>query len=151
MRYNDYTRLVEDDYFGNVTAANMNAILACFAPDAEITIRHGDHPPRRLKGQPAAGEEHLCEFWRHLNGNYQAAFSDFEHVVDTVAGRCAATFTVTLTPKATSPYAAAGVQTLRNCNFFWITAGKISRMIVYYSNAAADGIARPTGYPPEKK
>lgn len=153
MQYLDYVQLVEDRYFGNVSRDRQDAVLACFADDAEIEIRHGDNPVRILKGRPLAGESHLSEFWRHLNGNYRAAFADFQHFVDVASHRCAATFIVTLTPKPGSLYESQGIQTLKNCNFFWLRGTQIERMIVYYSNpAAADESSaqkkRPTGYPP---
>jgi hypothetical protein len=155
MEYAEFIRLVEVDYFGNVSANRQQAVLACFAADAVIQIRHGDRPVRVLKGKPAPGEEHLSEFWRHLNGNFSAQFTDFEHFVDLAANRCAATFTVTLTPHPGSAYFASGVQTLQNCNFFWLEAGLIQRMVVYYANPGAgeanQSSAAPTGYPPANK
>lgn len=152
MLYSDYVQLVERDYFGNVSANRQDAVLACFTADAEIVIRHGDNAPRILKGQPAADEAHLSDFWRHLNGNFAAQFTEFEHFVDLSAQRCAATFRVTLTPRPSSPYAAQGVQTLHNCNFFWLRDRLIAKMIVYYSNPGStnggSNEKRPTGYPP---
>lgn len=152
MLYPDYVQLVEQDYFGNVSANRQDQVLACFTADAEIVIRHGDNAARILKGRPASGESHLSEFWRHLNGNFAAGFADFEHFVDLPNRRCAATFRVTLTPHTGSPFAAQGVQTLYNCNFFWLRDRLIEKMIVYYSNPVANprvpNEKRPTGYPP---
>jgi hypothetical protein len=153
MQYLDYVQLVEEHYFGNVSLDRQDAVLACFTPDAEIVIRHGDHPVRILKGQPGPDESHLSDFWRHLNGNYRARFSGFQHFVDLANQRCAATFTVSLEPKPGSAYEAQGVQTLQNCNFFWLQGRLIERMVVYYSNPAplsaeTPKANRPTGYPP---
>lgn len=142
--------LVEVRYFGNVAAGRIAATRACFTDDAEVLIRHGDGPPRRLVGRPGPGESPLEDFWRHLCGRFEPSFTDFEHVVDEAAQRCAATFTVTLRPRAGSPSAARGVQVLRNCNFFWLRDERIARMLVYYSNPdAVGGAGAPTGYPPQ--
>lgn len=153
MLYSDYVRLVEEQYFGNVSLNRQAEVLACFTPDAEILIRHGDNPTRVLKGRPSPGESHLSDFWRHLNVNFHAIFSDFTHFVDIGQHRCAATFRVTLTPRPGSAYESQGTQTLQNCNFFWLRGPLIERMIVYYANPGAPGgkpatAGRPTGYPP---
>ena len=153
MQYLDFVQLVEQRYFANVSLNRQDAVLACFTADAEIVIRHGDHPVRILKGQPGPGESHLSDFWRHLNGNFAARFSGFQHFVDVANRRCAATFTVSLSPRPGSAYEALGPQTLQNCNFFWLRGALIERMVVYYSNPAAISAEaapanRPTGYPP---
>lgn len=141
--------LVEVRYFGNVAAGDIEATRACFTDDAEVLIRHGDGPPRRLVGTPGPGESPLEDFWRHLCGNYRPSFGDFGHVVDEPAQRIASTFTVTLEPHAGTPLAARGTQRLRNCNFFQLRDGRIAGMLVYYSNADAPaGTGAPTGYPP---
>ncbi len=141
--------LVEDRYFGNVTREDVDAVSACFTDDAEIVIRHGDAPTRVMKATPAPGETDMRDFWRHLNANYDARFDGFEHFIDVEAQRCAATFTVTLAPKAGSAYAARGTLTLLNCNFFWLENGRIARMMVYYANPDTGGpvAGKPTGYP----
>ena len=79
-------------------------------------------------------------------------FTEFVHYVDTGGERCAATFLVTLTPKPDSSYRDAGVQRLRNCNFFRCRDGLIHEMTIYYSNPGTAGDAeahgaRPTGFP----
>ncbi len=153
MQYADYVRLVEERYFGNVSLNRQAEVLACFTQDAEILIRHGDIPTRILKGQPGPGESHISDFWQHLNSNFQAVFRNFAHFVDLEQRRCAATFQVTLTPRPGSGFESQGVQTLQNCNFFWLRGPLIERMIVYYANpGVASGepstANRPTGYPP---
>jgi ketosteroid isomerase-like protein len=141
--------LVENRYFSNVSREDVAAVAACFTADAEVVIRHGDAPTRVLKASPGAGEQDMRDFWRHLNANYDARFDRFEHFVDVEAQRCAATFLVTLAPKAGSAYAARGTLTLLNCNFFWLENGRIARMIVYYANPDTGGpaVGKPTGYP----
>jgi len=147
-----YIKLVEQDYFGNVMAEDLDAIERCFTPDAEITIFHGDNPIRRFFGTPEKHQEPLRAFWAHLCGNYAAHFGNFSHVVDDANECCAATFIVTLTPKPGSAYLATGTLTLNNCNYFWCRDGRIHRMTIYYANptlGAKLGLASvgPTGFP----
>jgi len=142
--------LAEHRYFGAVTRGDLAAILDCFTDDAEIIIRHGDQPTRVLQASPTTGQPHISEFWKHLNANFEAAFTAFEHFVDEPAQRCAATFDVTLRPRPQSPYFERGTLRLYNCNFFWVRDGRIARMIVYYANpdTGGDAVGKPTGYPP---
>jgi len=135
---------IEHDYFGNVRAGALDAIMACFTPDARVAIRHGDRPVRRFAVQASGDADSLEDFYRHLCGNYEAWFGDFWHVVDAGAARAASRFTVRLTPKPDGLYADAGAQELLNCNFFEFDGPRISDMIIYYANP---GSAGPTGYP----
>ena len=152
MTRDDYVDLVEQRYFGSVACADIPAVVACFTDDASVTIYHGDAAPRVFKGQPTAGETPLPRFFEHLLANYEPQFTEFVHYVDIAHERCAAMFLVTLTPKRDSPYRDAGVQRLRNCNFFRCRDGLIHEMTIYYSNpgnaggADAHGV-RPTGFP----
>ncbi|MBU6377457.1 MAG: nuclear transport factor 2 family protein [Gammaproteobacteria bacterium] len=143
--------LAEHSYFGAVTRGDLAAILDCFTEDAEIVIRHGDQPTRVLRARAEPGVPHISEFWKHLNANFEAAFTGFEHFIDEPAQRCAATFDVTLRPRPQSPYLQRGTLRLKNCNFFWIRDGRIARMIVYYANpdTGGDPVGKPTGYPPQ--
>jgi hypothetical protein len=152
MTRDDYVRLVENDYFGNVSRADIPAVVACFTDDATVTIYHGDAEPRIFKASLSGGETPLPRFFEHLLANYDPVFTEFEHYTDPAAERCAAHFLVTLTPKPGGSTEAAGVQRLRNCNFFRCRDGRIHDMIIYYSNpgtaAGADAHgARPTGFP----
>jgi hypothetical protein len=139
--------LIEDSYFGNVGAGAIEAVMACFTPDAGVIIRHGDNPERLFGVQPAAAEAPLQKFYEHLCGNYDAWFGDFEHYIDTGGHRAASRFTVRLTPKAEQLYADAGALELFNCNFFEFHDGLIRHMIIYYANPGAEASATPTGYP----
>ena len=144
--------LIEQTYFGNVQSGNIDAVMGCFAPGAEVIIRHGDNPERLFTVQPSAGETALREFYEHLCGNYEAWFGNFVHTIDTGEQRAASHFTVHLTPKPDGLYTDAGTQILRNCNFFTFRENLISHMIIYYANskagiAAAGLSAAPTGYP----
>ena len=147
-----YIKLVEKDYFGNVMAEDLDAVVGCFMPDAEITIYHGDNPIRHFYGRPQQHQEPLRAFWAHLCGNYGAHFGQFQHIIDDANECCAATFIVTLAPKPNSAYLATGTLTLNNCNYFWCRDGKIARMTIYYANptlGAKLGLASvgPTGFP----
>ena len=152
MTREDYVDLVERRYFGSVSRADIPATVACFTANAQVTIYHGDSEPRIFKAEPAAGETPLPRFFEHLLANYEPRFTEFVHYVDTANERCAATFLVTLTPKPESLYREAGVQRLRNCNFFRCRDGRICEMTIYYSNPGTAGGAdahgsRPTGFP----
>ncbi len=152
LKRDDYIKLVEEDYFGNVAQSNIDAILNCFTDDSSINIRHGDMPLRSFSKNPSASETALEDFYAHLCGNFNAWFGNFVHYVDAEIAHCSCTFTVQLKPLAESPYLDAGPQTLNNCNFFSYENGRIREMTIYYSNSEAgvlharDSIT-PTGYP----
>jgi len=141
-----YVTLVEDDYFGSVAREDIAAAMACFTPDAKVTIYHGDAPARRFAVAPEAGESPLRDFYDHLLANYAPRFSGFDHFVDVESGRCAATFDVALAPKPGSAYLDSGERRLKNCNFFHCRDGKIRDMIIYYADPGAEA-GMPTGFP----
>jgi len=58
----DYMRLIEQSYFGNVVQANIDAVLDCFTDDCLITIRHGDNPLRNFRKNPSTDESPLRDF-----------------------------------------------------------------------------------------
>jgi hypothetical protein len=143
---------IEQTYFGSVQAGDIDAVMRCFAETVEVVIRHGDHPERFFKLQPARDETDLRSFYDHLCGNYDVSFSDFAHIIDGTARRAACHFKVRLCPKPNGLYADAGEQELRNCNFFEFEDSLISHMIIYYANPQAKDApdhraATPTGYP----
>jgi hypothetical protein len=143
---------IEQTYFGNVRGGNVDAVMACFTPDASLIIRHGDNPERFFGVESSDGVTPLQAFYGHLCGNYDAWFGDFEHYIDSGEQRAATRFTVRLVPKPDGLYADTGTQELVNCNFFEIRDALISHMIIYYANpkagvAAAGHSATPTGYP----
>lgn len=140
--------LVEQRYFANVAREQLEAVLDCFTPDTTVLIRHGDNPERRFYGTPTGDALPISAFWRHLNGNFNARFDTFEHVIDTEQQRIASTFLVTLAPKPDSPYFAFGTLLLKNCNFFWVEDARIARMLIYYSNPNTGGTGpdKPVGY-----
>ena len=125
----DYVRLVEEDYFGNVVAGNLDKVLNCFTEDVAVTIRHGDNLPRRFNRHGIDGASKLEDFYRHLCENFTPWFGEFEHYIDIPEQRCSCTFVVKLTPLQDSDYLGAGPQNLRNCNFFKYRDGKIAEPI----------------------
>ena len=141
---------IERRYFGNVAAGNIQAVLDCFARDAEVLIRHGDNPERRYSPSPGSGpgsgQEPLQDFFEHLSGNYHCWFGHFHHTIDLDQQRAASRFTVRLTPKPGGLYAKFPRQELRNSNFFEFAHGRITFMLIYYANTSATPNT-PTGYP----
>jgi ketosteroid isomerase-like protein len=144
----EWIELIEERYFGSLTRGDIASALACFAPDAVVTVRHGDSLPRTFRND-GEGADALRRFFEHLLANYEPSFTDFVHYVDADNERCASRFTVRLTVRPGSAAAAAGDQELKNCNFFDLEDGRISEMLIYYTNpgSAGDGGSRPTGYP----
>ena len=147
-----YVDLVENRYFGNVAKEDIKAACSCFTSDSQVVIYHGDNQVRRFYGTPKEGEAALEVFYDHLLGNYDAAFDGFEHTIDLESARCAANFTVTLSPKIGSDYEDVGRLTLNNSNFFRCRDGKIFFMVIYYANPTLGskiGVQAnsPTGFP----
>jgi hypothetical protein len=155
MQRDSIIDLIEKRYFGNVMRADLPAIRACFTPDCEVLIRHGDGPARRFVGEAVVNAREaspLMDFYTHICGEYACWFGDFTHTIDTETQRAASLFTVRLTPLAGRKYEGWPVQELTNANFFWFRGERIARMIIYYSNphpTAPDGVRNPTGYPAE--
>ena len=147
-----YVKLVEDNYFGNVMKEDIPAAVAAFTDDAQVVIYHGDNAVRRFYGNPTGNQLPLEAFYDHLLSNYDALFEGFEHTIDVESQRCAANFTVTLTPKPGSAYEEMGTLTLNNSNFFRCRDGKIYYMVIYYANPTLGAklgtqTASPTGFP----
>ena len=140
-----YVDFIERRYFKSVSAGDLEAVLDCFADDADVLIRHGDNPERRYSPSPGPGQEPLPGFFEHLCGNYDCWFGHFRHTVDLDEGRAASRFTVRLTPKPGGLYADHPTQRLLNSNFFEFDDGRITFMMINYANAA--GPDTPTGYP----
>ena len=115
-----------------------------------------DNPERRFAVAAPSNEIALSDLYEHLCRNYEAWFGNFRHFIDVEAKRAACHFDVRLTPSVAGLYANAGVQTLRNCNFFEFREDRIDRMTIYYANPQPGGAAgrpadAPTGYPPSLK
>lgn len=150
---NSYIDFIEERYFGNVANADFDQILGCFTDDARVTVRHGDFPVRLFTMNPGPGESDLRGFYQHLCDNYDCWFGEYRHYIDLEQDSAASRFTVRLEPKADGLYAGAPTQELYNCNFFEFRDGRISDMIIYYSNPelktddAGNQQNKPTGYP----
>ena len=143
----EYVGLMQN-YFSSVMREDVDAIRACFTPDARITIYHGDNPLRQFHAAPTADQLAFSDFYGHLLQNYSVHFGNFCHFVDTEKERCSATFEPTLTPKPESEFLADGEVSLNNCNFFRFRIDKIEDMIIYYANPALGAKLGVTDGPP---
>ena len=142
-----YIDFIEGRYFGGVASGDLNGVLACFADDAQVVIRHGDLPERRYSPSPGPGQEELLSFFRHLCENYDCWFGDFRHTIDLDKQRAASRFIVRLNPKPDGLYSEFPEQQLMNSNFFEFDDGRITFMLIYYANTGDSDYEKPTGYP----
>ena len=116
-------KLVEQDYFGNVDAQKLDAVLAALAPDAKLTVQTAfvTHDGRDT------------EIRRMFEGFFRAFptgwHGDFQHVVDVPNQRVASQFDVRLVDPEGREVTAS------NCNFFRIRDGLIHRIFVYMSSS----------------
>jgi len=142
-----YINFIERRYFGSVAAGDIEAVMDCFAADAQVVIRHGDYPERRFSPHPERGQEPLSSFFEQRCGNYDCWFGNFTHTVDLDQNRAASRFTVRLTPKRDGLYSEFPMQQLMNSNFFEFGAERIRFMLINYANTGAGDSPKPTGYP----
>ncbi len=112
--------MVEESYFSNVDNKNLDATLACFAPDAELTIQtaHTTH-----KGQ----NEIRRMFHDFMTGTPSIYHGDFTHVVD-IKNQCIASQFL-----ARNENSDGSIVAMRNCNFFIIENGRFKKVNVYMS------------------
>ena len=142
-----YVNFIERRYFGSVASGDLDGVLACFAGDAQVVIRHGDLPERRYSPSPGPGQEELLSFFRHLCENYDCWFGNFQHTIDLAEQRAASRFMVRLNPKPHGLYSEFPEQQLRNSNFFEFDGSRIAFMLIYYANTGESDNPKPTGYP----
>lgn len=119
-----YVKMVETNYFGNVDARNLEAVLDCFCDDAIFTIQSA-HSVHR-------GKVEIREMFIELFKNYEPKMihKDFRHVVDVENNRCSAQFNVELIETSGGPEIS-----LTNCNFFYFNEyGKLKEVYVYMSD-----------------
>ncbi|MFT9846265.1 nuclear transport factor 2 family protein [Aneurinibacillus sp. REN35] len=122
--YAFYVDMVENKYFANVDARNLEGILECFNEDAVFTIQsaHSVHQGR---------DTEIRAMYVELFQNYQPKMvhKDFRHVVDVGNSRCSAQFNVELISTE------GGEEIfLTNCNFFYFENGKFKEVYVYMSD-----------------
>ena len=112
--------LVEDSYFYNVDNKNLDAALACFTEDAELTVQtahvtHRGHDEiRRMFG----------DFMRDTPVIYHG---DYTHVTDVDNQLIASQFL------ARNNLADGSEVSMRNCNFFVLQGGKFAKVTIYMS------------------
>ena len=138
---------IERRYFGSVAAGDIDAVMDCFAADAQVLIRHGDQPERRFSPTPGSDQEPLASFFEHLCANYDCWFGDFTHTIDIGRQRAASRFKVRLTPRPDGLYSEFPVQQLMNSNFFEFDGARITFMLINYANTGESDSPKPTGYP----
>ena len=112
--------LVEESYFSNVDNKNLDATLACFTPDAELTIQtaHTTH-----KGQT----EIRRMFHDFMTDTPLIYHGEFTHIVD-VKNQCIASQFL-----ARNEYSDGSVVAMRNCNFFILENERFKKVNVYMS------------------
>jgi len=117
--------MVENSYFANVDAGNIEGILACFCEDAVFTIQtaHSVHKGR---------DNEIRDMYINLINNYKPKMihNEFRHVVDVEGNRCSSQFNVELIETI------GGQEIfLTNSNFFYFDeAGKFKEVYVYMSD-----------------
>lgn len=130
----DYVRLVEDDYFGNVASPDLGAVLACFTDDARATVYHGSDPVQVYARRPRSGESPLEAYFEYVFATFAVEYEGFTHWVDVENERCACTFVVYLTGKPGTQLASAGRTRYENANFFQCRDGKFADVTIYYAS-----------------
>lgn len=118
-----YVDMVENRYFGNVDAKNLEGVLDCFCEDAVFTIQSAftTHEGR---------DTGIRRMFENLFETYSSRIvhREFEHIVDPEHGSCSARFEVELIDVQGAELRYS------NCNFFYLNdAGKFERVFVWFS------------------
>lgn len=110
-------------YFAAVDRNDLDAVLACFTEDANVTIQsaHSAHQGRDTQVRRMYEElfENYREHMRHIH---------FRHVADPDNNRVASQFDVELTDNDGENIH------LTNANFFYLEGGKFRRVFIYMSD-----------------
>lgn len=117
----DYTEMVENQYFANVDGKNIEAVLNCFHPDALFTIQSAFSSHKGRDTNVKAMFENLFEKYSRI------VHKDFRHVLDIDNECCASQFSVENVANDGSKIR------LSNCNFFYFKNDKIQQIFVYMS------------------
>jgi len=116
--------MVEQSYFANLDAKNLEAVLECFQPDATFTIQSASH---RYEGR----DNGIRGMLERLFERYEETIhKDFSHVIDLQGGGCASQF------KVENLGWDKTVEHLSNCNFFRFEGTKFKEVSVYMSGGA---------------
>lgn len=121
IRREQLIEAVEQRYFANLEAKNMEATLECFMPDAVFTIQSAftTHIGRDT------GIRSMLE--RLFERYEKTAHNNFSHVVDLQTDSCASRFNV---ENVTWD---GELERLSNCNFFWFEGTRFKEVCVYMS------------------
>lgn len=114
-----YVDMVENRYFGNVDAKNLEGVLECFREDAVFTIQSA-----------FTTHEGRDEGIRRMFETYspRIVHKGFGHIVDTENGCCSARFEVELVDRDGKELSYS------NCNFFYLDEdGRFKRVFVWFS------------------
>ncbi len=112
--------LVETKYFRNVDNKNLDAVIACFAPDASLTVQtaHVTHQ----------GHDEIRRMFADFMGSTEVIYhGDYSHVVDADNQLIASQFV------ARNKYNDGSRIEMRNCNFFVVENGVFKRVTIYMS------------------
>lgn len=111
--------LVERDYFANVDARHIEAVLATMDSDAAFSV--ATHGVRHV----GRDDEIRRMFERLYDEHAAVAHGEFVHVVDVERQSIASQFTVRNTEHDGS------ITVKHNCNFFHVEDGRFDRVVVY--------------------
>jgi ketosteroid isomerase-like protein len=114
--------LVETHYFGNVDAKRLEPALACFHPDATLSIQ--------TAGASHTGAAAIRRMFTDFFGSTRTIYhGDYSHVIDVEAQRIASQFV------ARNAYDDGRKVEMRNCNFFVLKDGRFAHVTIYMSGA----------------
>ncbi len=114
--------LVETHYFGNVDAKRLDPALACFQPDATLSVQ--------TAGATHAGLPAIRRMFSDFFASTRSIFhGDYGHVVDVEGQRIASQFV------ARNTYDDGRKVEMRNCNFFVLKDGRFAQVTIYMSGA----------------
>ncbi len=113
-------QLAIHDYFGNVDAKNLNAVLDCFHDNAMITVQ--------TAFTTHAGKDEIKRMFIDFMGAWKTiVHRDFTCTIDEKNGRITANFIAELVAEDGS------VTTLHNTNFWRIRGDKFQEVYIYMS------------------
>ena len=113
--------LVENKYFANVDGKNVELTIACFAPDATLTVQtaHVTH----------TGHDEIRRMFTDFMASTKVIYhGDYSHIVDVENQKIASQFL------ARNDYDDKPTVAMRNCNFFEIENGVFSKVTIYMSD-----------------
>jgi ketosteroid isomerase-like protein len=112
--------LVERSYFENVDGKNLDATLACFTEDAELTVQTANTTHK--------GHEEIGRMFRDfMRDTPVIQHGDYSHVVDVDNQLIASQFF------ARNELADGSEVFMRNCNFFVLQDARFNKVTIYMS------------------